>query len=92
MALLTDEQIEQRLAGLDGWSRRGDEIVREFEFEDFVGSVRFVDAVVAPAERMGHHPDLKISWNKVEVSISTHSEGGLTAADFELAGEIGALA
>lgn len=92
MALLTDEQIEQRLANLEGWNRRGDEIVREFEFEDFVGSVRFVDSVVVPAERMGHHPDLKISWNKVEVSISTHSKGGLTGADFELAGEIDSLA
>lgn len=92
MALLNDEEIERELSGLDGWSRNGDEIVREFELDDFVGSVRFVDALVAPAERMGHHPDLRISWNKVEVSISTHSEGGLTAADFELAREIAALA
>ncbi|HTU13588.1 MAG TPA: 4a-hydroxytetrahydrobiopterin dehydratase [Solirubrobacterales bacterium] len=92
MALLNDEQIERRLAPLAGWSRDGDEIVREFVFEDFVGSVRFVDSLVAPAERMGHHPDLAISWNKVRVSISTHSEGGLTPADFELAAEISALA
>lgn len=92
MALMNDEEIERELSRLEGWSRSGDEIVREFEFEDFVGSVRFVDALVSPAERMGHHPDLRISWNKVEVSISTHSEGGLTAADFELAGQISALA
>ena len=92
MALLTNEEIEAKLSSLAGWSRSGDEIVREFEFEDFVGSVRFVDSLVAPAERMGHHPDLRISWNKVEVSISTHSEGGLTAADFELADELSALA
>jgi len=92
MALLSDEEIETKLSLLAGWSRRGDEIVREFEFADFVGSVRFVDGLVAPAERLGHHPDLRISWNTVEVSISTHSEGGLTAADFELAREIDALA
>lgn len=92
MALLDDDEIERRLSELDGWGRSGDEIVREFEFEDFVGAVRFVDSLVAPAERMGHHPDLRVSWNKVEVSISTHSEGGLTAADFELAGEVTALA
>ena len=92
MALLNDEEIESRLSGLDGWSRSGDEIVREFELEDFVGSVRFVDSLVAPAERLGHHPDLSISWNKVEVSITNHSEGGLTAADFELAAEINRLA
>jgi len=92
MALLEDDEIETRLRTLDGWSRRKDEIVREFEFDDFVGSVRFVDALVAPAEAMGHHPDLSISWNKVEVAITNHSEGGLTEADFELAGKIEKLA
>jgi 4a-hydroxytetrahydrobiopterin dehydratase len=92
MALLDDQQITENLASLDGWQRKGDEIVRDFKFDDFVGSVKFVDAVVAPAEKMGHHPDIAISWNTVTVSISTHSEGGLTAADFELAAEINALA
>jgi len=92
MALLNDEQITERLGTLNGWERRGDEIVREFELEDFVGSVRFVDSLVAPAERLGHHPDLKVSWNKVEVAITNHAEGGITAADFELAGEIDRLA
>jgi 4a-hydroxytetrahydrobiopterin dehydratase len=92
MALLDNDQITENLKTLDGWRRQGDEIVREFEFDDFIGSVKFVDAVVEPAERMGHHPDLAISWNKVTVSISTHSEGGLTAADFELAAEISDLA
>jgi len=92
MALLDDNEIETRLATLDGWSRRDDEIVREFEFDDFVGSVKFVDALVEPAEGMGHHPDLSISWNKVEVRITNHSEGGLTEADFELAGRIEKLA
>jgi 4a-hydroxytetrahydrobiopterin dehydratase len=91
MALLDEGQIKDALAGVPGWAWRGDEIAKVFEFEDFVGSVGFVDAVVGPAERMGHHPDLSISWNKVEVTISTHSEGGLTAADFELASEIDKL-
>ena len=92
MALLDDGQVKDALAGVPGWSWRGDEIVKTFEFDDFVGSVGFVDAIVEPAEEMGHHPDLSISWNKVEVSISTHSEGGLTAADFELAAKIDQLA
>jgi len=91
MALLEDQEIEERLEALGGWERKGDEIVRQFKFDDFVGSVKFVDAVVEPAERMGHHPDIAISWNTVTVSISTHSEGGLTAADFELASEIDRL-
>ena len=92
MALLDDDQISENLKGLEGWERKGEEIVRDFKLDDFVGSVKFVDAVVEPAERMGHHPDIAISWDTVTVSISTHSEGGLTAADFELAAEINALA
>lgn len=92
MALLSDSEVEARLAGLPGWEREGGEIVRRFERGDFVGSVRFVDALVAPAEEMGHHPDLEISWDTVTVRVSTHSEGGLTAADFELAAKVDALA
>jgi 4a-hydroxytetrahydrobiopterin dehydratase len=92
MALLSDEEIESRLGELQGWRREGDAIVKTFDRGDFAGSVRFVDALAEPAEEMNHHPDLSISWNEVEVSISTHSEGGLTASDFELAGRIDALA
>jgi 4a-hydroxytetrahydrobiopterin dehydratase len=91
MALLSDTEIVERLAGLDGWERRGEEIVKSFKRGDFVGSVKFVEALAAPAESMGHHPDLAISWDTVTVKITSHSEGGLTAADFELAGKIDAL-
>lgn len=91
MALLGDNEIEAKLAELEGWERRGDAIAKAFDRGDFVGSVRFVDSLVAPAEEMGHHPDLEISWSTVTVTISTHSEGGLTAADFELAAKIDAL-
>jgi 4a-hydroxytetrahydrobiopterin dehydratase len=92
MTRLGSEEIEARLADLDGWERRGEAIVKAFGRGDFVGSIRFVDSLVAPAEEMGHHPDLEISWDTVTVTISTHSEGGLTAADFELAAKIDALA
>jgi 4a-hydroxytetrahydrobiopterin dehydratase len=91
MALLGDDEIEAKLAALDGWERRGDAIVKAFDRGDFVGSVGFVDSLVDPAEAMGHHPDVEISWSTVAVTISTHSEGGLTAADFELAAKIDAL-
>jgi 4a-hydroxytetrahydrobiopterin dehydratase len=91
MALLSDNEIEAKLADLDGWERRGESIAKDFDRGDFVGSVRFVDSLVDPAEAMGHHPDLEISWSTVTVTISTHSEGGLTAADFELAAKIDAL-
>jgi 4a-hydroxytetrahydrobiopterin dehydratase len=89
--LLSDDAISERLDRLEGWSRDGDAISKEFENGDFVGSVKFVDAVVEPAEDMGHHPDLVISWDKVKVSITNHAAGGLTEADFELAGRIDAL-
>jgi len=92
MALLSDSEVEERLAGLSGWERHGAAIAKEFERGDFVGSVEFVERLVEPAEAMNHHPDLEISWSKVTVTLSTHSEGGLTANDFELAARIEALA
>jgi 4a-hydroxytetrahydrobiopterin dehydratase len=91
MALLEDSEIERRLGDLPGWEREGDAITKTFERGDFVGSVRFIDSLVEPAESMNHHPDLEISWNEVKVSITNHAEGGLTEADFALAGEIEAL-
>lgn len=92
MALLGEEEITAGLERLDGWERSGDAIRKQFERDDFVGSVRFVDSIVGPAEEMGHHPDIEISWSTVTVMITNHSEGGLTADDFELAGKIDALA
>ena len=92
MATLSEEEIGERLSELEGWDREGDAIVKSFDRGDFVGSVKFVDSLVEPAEEMNHHPDLTISWNEVKVSLSTHSEGGLTGNDFELARKIDALA
>jgi len=92
MALLSDSEIEARLGERPGWERQGEAIVKPFKRADFVGSVEFVDSLLAPAEEMNHHPDLAVSWDTVTVTISTHSEGGLTAADFELAAKIDQLA
>ncbi|HEY5942825.1 MAG TPA: 4a-hydroxytetrahydrobiopterin dehydratase [Solirubrobacterales bacterium] len=92
MARLGDAEVEERLAGLPGWRRSGAAIEKDFKRDDFVGSVRFLDSLVEPAEGMNHHPDVSISWDTVTVTLSTHSEGGLTAADFELAAKIDALA
>jgi 4a-hydroxytetrahydrobiopterin dehydratase len=89
--LLDDEAIEAKLGELQGWSREGDAIVKKFDHGDFVGSVEFVRRLTQPAEELGHHPDLKVSWSEVEVSITNHSAGGLTDADFELAGRIDAI-
>jgi len=91
LELLGNDEIEARLGELDGWEREGDTIRKTFERGDFVGSIRFVDSMVEPAEGMGHHPDLEISWDKVTVTLTTHAAGGLTSSDFELAGRIEAL-
>lgn len=92
MGLLNESEVEEKLAGLSGWERRRDAIAKEFDRGDFVGSVEFVSSLVEPAEAMNHHPDLEISWATVTVTLSTHSEGGLTESDFELAAKIDALA
>jgi 4a-hydroxytetrahydrobiopterin dehydratase len=89
---LGDDEIAARLGELQGWERKGEGITKTFERGDFVGSIRFIDAIVEPAEEMGHHPDLEISWDQVTVTLVTHSAGGLTANDFELARRIDALA
>jgi 4a-hydroxytetrahydrobiopterin dehydratase len=91
MARLSEAEIDERLEGLDGWERSGEAIVKEFENGDFKGSVDFVNRLLPEAEEMNHHPDLEISWSTVKVSLVTHSEGGLTDNDFELARRIDAL-
>ena len=92
MALLSDDEIGRRLDDLPNWRREGDSITRQFKFSDFTGSVDFVNRITPPAEEMNHHPDIAISWNKVGLTLSTHSEGGLTQSDFELAAQIDSLA
>ncbi|HLM10293.1 MAG TPA: 4a-hydroxytetrahydrobiopterin dehydratase [Thermoleophilaceae bacterium] len=88
MARLDEGQIEEKLAGLQGWQRSGDAIRKEFDNGDFKGSVEFVNRLTPVAEEMNHHPDIEISWKTVGVKITTHSEGGLTENDFELAARI----
>ena len=88
MAVLSDDEIQERLGGAEGWERDGDALRKEFDRGDFKGSVEFVNRITPAAEEMKHHPDLTISWSKVTVSLSTHSEGGITEGDFELARKI----
>ena len=88
MARLTEEEIGQALEDAEGWTREREAIVKDFERADFMGSVGLVNDIAPVAEEMGHHPDLTISWDTVTVTISTHSEGGLTQADFDLAARI----
>jgi 4a-hydroxytetrahydrobiopterin dehydratase len=89
---LSDQEIEQRLEG-GQWRRDGDAIVRELSFEDFKQAVGFVNRVADAAEAANHHPDITIhGWNKVRLSLTTHSAGGITAADLDMAGRLDELA
>lgn len=91
MDLLTDEEITAALASLPGWKRTGGAITRRVELADFRAAMLFTGAVAYLAEVANHHPDITIQWNRVTLTLSTHSAGGLTAADVALAGRIDAL-
>ena len=92
MALLSDDEIERRLAG-GAWSREAAAIRREWQLADFAAAITFVNRVAELAEQANHHPDILLhGWNRVRLELSTHSAGGLTAADFALAEQIDALA
>lgn len=86
--LLDEEEIEQRLDELGDWEREGIEIAKVFEFDDFHAAMKFVNEVAKLSDRYDHHPDIDIRWNKVKLSLTTHSEGGLTSRDFDMAGDI----
>jgi 4a-hydroxytetrahydrobiopterin dehydratase len=90
--LLSDEEIKSRLRNCE-WEREGTEIVREWKFENFSRAIEFVDRVAAAAEQANHHPDILVhGWNKVRLSLTNHSAGGLTAVDFTMAERFDALA
>lgn len=83
MGRLTDSEIARRLAALPGWSRHGQAISKEFSFAGFPEAVAFVSRLVPGAEAADHHPDVSISYRRVTITYTTHSEGGLTARDFD---------
>jgi len=90
--LLSEEDIASRLEDSQ-WRREGSEIVREWRFDDFTAAMEFVNRVAEAAEAANHHPDILVyGWNKVRLSLTNHSAGGLTEADFEMADRIDQLA
>ncbi len=91
MSLLTESQITEELAGVPAWTRDGGSIITVTERQDFRDALLYVGAVAYLAESANHHPDVTIAWNKVTLTLSTHSAGGLTANDFALARQISAL-
>jgi 4a-hydroxytetrahydrobiopterin dehydratase len=91
MALLSDEQIATGLEGGE-WRREGETVVRDWRFADFGAAIAFVERVAEVAEQSNHHPDILVhGWNKVRLTLSTHSEGGITAADLALAQRLDTL-
>jgi 4a-hydroxytetrahydrobiopterin dehydratase len=90
MTRLSDAEIDERLP--DGWQREGDALVRDWKLSDFRAAIGFVERVAEVAEELNHHPDILVhGWNRVRLTLSTHSEGGITAADLTLAERLGAL-
>ncbi|HMA20024.1 MAG TPA: 4a-hydroxytetrahydrobiopterin dehydratase [Gemmatimonadaceae bacterium] len=83
--LLSDIAVQRELGGLHGWSRRGDALVRTYQFRNFSQAMEFVNRVAGLAESAGHHPDIDIRYSKVTLSLSTHDAGGITSNDVSLA-------
>jgi 4a-hydroxytetrahydrobiopterin dehydratase len=92
VAKLSDIEIQRGIGTLTGWTRKGDSLTKTFTFPTFMAGIGFVDKVAQAAERMDHHPDLDIRYTKISATLSTHSAGGITANDVELAREMERLA
>jgi 4a-hydroxytetrahydrobiopterin dehydratase len=88
---LSEVEIVQRLRDLPGWQVKGKQLTCQMQFENFVAAIDFVNQLVKPSEAVAHHPDLTISYNQVNLSLTTHDAGGLTALDFALAKTISQL-
>jgi 4a-hydroxytetrahydrobiopterin dehydratase len=88
MPALSKDEVTARLKDMQGWELDDDELEKSFKFDDFTGSMAFVNRVADLAEAADHHPDISIKYNKVKLTLSTHSEGGITDKDFALAGKI----
>ncbi|WP_370944502.1 4a-hydroxytetrahydrobiopterin dehydratase [Amycolatopsis sp. cg5] len=86
--LLSDSEVDQALAKLPEWRRDGDSIGRKAQLASFVQAIEVVDRVADLAEAADHHPDIDIRWRTLLFRLSTHSAGGLTEKDFQLAGQI----
>lgn len=89
---LSKGEIQERIKALNGWKLDDEEIEKDFTFADFTQAMAFVNRVAEAAEAADHHPDIEIKYNRVEMTLSTHSEGGLTEKDFDMAAKIDAAA
>ena len=85
---LSDIAIQRALSALNGWSRRGDTVTKTFQFKAFMDGIAFVQRAAVAADAMDHHPDIDIRYTKVTCTLSTHSAGGITQLDLDLAAQI----
>jgi len=92
MPILSPDAAQSRLSKLPGWQIESGELVHSFEFKDFVAALAFVNKVGELAEQAGHHPDIDVRYNRVRLALVTHSAGGLTEKDFDLAAQAQSLA
>jgi 4a-hydroxytetrahydrobiopterin dehydratase len=88
MAVLSDEDVDAALPGLDGWARSDGALRRSIDFPAFLDGIDAVRRVAEHAERKDHHPDIDIRWRTVTFALVTHSEGGITGKDVAMAGDI----
>lgn len=91
MAVLTDAEIQQRLATVPGWRYENGLLVRTLKSGDFVGSMARLTQVALLAQAQDHHPDLELSWDTLTIKVATHDQGGITEKDFRLAAAVEAL-
>lgn len=91
MAVLTDEQVDAELPGLDGWERADGALRRSVKFPEFLAGIDAVRRVGEHAEAKDHHPDIDIRWRTVTFALVTHSEGGITDKDVEMARDINGI-
>jgi 4a-hydroxytetrahydrobiopterin dehydratase len=85
---LSEAEVTQKLQNLSGWEQQGQTLIYTHRFNNFIELVNFVNCLVEPAEMLGHHPDLEISYNQVTINLTTHDAVGLTDLDFQLAEKI----
>ena len=85
---LSETEITQQLRTLSQWQRQDQTLVYTHRFKTFIEAVNFINCLIEPAETLGHHPDLQISYNQVTFSLTTHDAGGLTHLDFQLAQQV----
>jgi 4a-hydroxytetrahydrobiopterin dehydratase len=91
MSVLNPEMVQESLRSLPQWKLEGKEIVRHYQFTDFVAAMAFVNQVAEQAEKAGHHPDIDIRYNKVRLALVSHDKGGLTKRDMSMAKTIDGL-